>query len=66
MLNAAFGQGSGPIFLEGLNCEQSDTRILDCGISRPPGLANCMHADDAGVICRGMHINISESWTISM
>ena len=50
---AAFGAGSGPIFLESLSCSTEDNDLLDCRRNRPLGLSTCGHSNDAGVICFG-------------
>lgn len=45
-----FGQGSGPIHLDGFTCSGSESRLDQCpnpGI----GVNDCSHAEDAGVIC---------------
>ena len=52
---AFFGGGSGPIFLEKLNCRSTSATLLDC--ARPPfGVHSCDHSMDAGVTCIGMCI----------
>lgn len=47
-----FGQGSGPIFLNKVNCMGHEENLLQCGHSRialqQPG---CSHSNDAGVVC---------------
>ena len=50
-LNAMFGPGVGDIFLDDVMCDGSELRLLDCA-SRPLGVHNCLHANDAGVICQ--------------
>ena len=47
----SFGGGSGPIWLDDVNCAASDSSIQDCGHSRW-GSHNCGHSEDAGVCCR--------------
>ena len=45
--------GSGPIFLERLECSQEDTTILDCPRFSPLGLVNCDHSLDVSIRCTG-------------
>ena len=47
-----FGQGSGPIFLNQLNCNGDEDQVLACGRG-PLGLHSCSHAEDTGVRCIG-------------
>lgn len=46
-----FGQGTGLIFLDDLQCEGSEERLLECP-GRDPGTHNCGHIEDVGVICQ--------------
>ncbi|XP_070782566.1 uromodulin-like [Enoplosus armatus] len=48
--NAAFGRGSGPIWLDDLSCFGNEPSITDC---RHPGFGvhNCDHIEDASVVC---------------
>lgn len=46
---SAFGAGSGPIFLADLNCDGSETTLLDCSSSFPPNYYS--HSHDAGIQC---------------
>ncbi|XP_075946965.1 uncharacterized protein LOC142948715 [Anarhichas minor] len=48
--NAAFGEGSGPIWLDDVHCFGHESSITDC---RHPafGVHNCVHSEDASVIC---------------
>ena len=50
--NAYFGTGSGPIFLDDVQCTSSSRQLLECP-SRPILSHNCLHSADAGVGCEG-------------
>ena len=50
--NADFGAGSGPIFLDNVQCTSSSSQLLECP-SRPILFHNCHHSADAGVGCEG-------------
>ena len=52
--NAYFGGGSGPIFLDDVQCTSSASQLLECP-SRPILSHNCLHSADAGVGCEGMN-----------
>ena len=61
---AAFGEGTGPIWLDDLQCEANiHTRLSDCP-ANPVGVHNCGHNEDAGVICLSKCIIISKSGSI--
>ena len=51
---AAFGQGTGPILLDDLECVGTEQTLLDCRLD--VRTADCRHRKDAGVRCqaRGM------------
>ena len=51
--NAHFGAGTGPIFLDDVQCSSSVSQLLECS-SRPILSHNCQHSDDAGVGCEGI------------
>lgn len=48
-----FGEGTGPIFLERLNCLGQEPSILLCPKQQPLGLHTCTHQQDVGVVCNG-------------
>ena len=50
--NAFFGAGTGPIFLDDVQCTSSASQLLECS-SRPILTHNCQHSADAGVGCEG-------------
>lgn len=47
---AFFGQGSGPIHIDDVQCTGTETTLLGC---RYLTIHNCVHAEDAGVRCQG-------------
>ena len=48
--NAFFGQGTGPIWVDGLDCRGSESRLVDCSFNGF-GIHDCRHHEDAGVTC---------------
>eukprot|EP00057_Strongylocentrotus_purpuratus_P016533 XP_011671007.1 PREDICTED: neurotrypsin-like [Strongylocentrotus purpuratus] len=47
-----FGEGTGAILLDNVNCVGNEASIVDCRMN-DIGDEDCTHSEDAGVICRG-------------
>ena len=47
--NAAYGQGTGPIVMDGMKCVGSESTLQDCTFD--PDASEDSHAEDAGVMC---------------
>ena len=59
LMNAYFGQGTGQIVLDDVQCSGSENQLLAC--TSTPILtvsSNCYHSDDAGVRCEGTHKDV--------
>ena len=54
--NAHFGPGTGPIYLDNLDCSGNESNLTDCARS---SYVSCYygHAEDAGVRCQGAVIS---------
>ncbi|XP_075758630.1 antigen WC1.1-like isoform X1 [Pelodiscus sinensis] len=50
---AAFGEGTGPIWVETLDCRGTESSLWDCW-AKPWGDSNCGHKEDAAVSCSGV------------
>lgn len=53
---AAFGAGTGPIWLDNLLCTGSEQALNECP-HNGFGTHDCSHNEDAGVRCRGTYIH---------
>ena len=58
LANAAFGEGTGPIWMSGLSCGTTELSLFSCSSATPLGsvenTTSCRHADDAAVRCQGL------------
>ncbi|KAM7177606.1 antigen WC1.1-like [Macrochelys suwanniensis] len=50
---AAFSEGTGPIWVETLNCRGTESSLWDCP-AKPWGESNCDHKEDVAVNCSGV------------
>ncbi|PKK16933.1 antigen WC1.1-like, partial [Columba livia] len=48
--SARFGEGSGQIWLDGVNCSGAEAALWDCAAG-PWGQHDCGHKEDAGIMC---------------
>ena len=51
--SALYGEGEGPILVDGARCVGDEVSLLACR-AEELGLHNCDHDEDAGVLCPGM------------
>uniref|UniRef100_A0A3B4CSC5 Deleted in malignant brain tumors 1 protein n=1 Tax=Pygocentrus nattereri TaxID=42514 RepID=A0A3B4CSC5_PYGNA len=53
--SAHFGQGSGPILFDGVDCYGHESTLRNCS-HKGLGKHSCSHGEDAGVICLGLRL----------
>ena len=52
--SALFGEGSGQIWIDNVDCAGSESTLVSCGHLGVGITRNCSHSKDAGVRCDGM------------
>ena len=50
MLTFGFSSGTGVIWLDNVQCEGNESRLIDCPANQL-GFHNCLHSADVGVAC---------------
>ena len=55
VLTSENGNGTGPIFLDQLQCVGSEQSLLECEMERDVGLHQCGHSMDVHVRCAGIY-----------
>ena len=56
-MGAYFGQGTGQIVLDNVQCIGSENQLLSCNSAPILDVSSsCEHSDDAGVRCEGIYL----------
>lgn len=51
--------GSGPVFLEKLQCEGDESSLFKCQRSSTHEPSTCHHSQDVGIMCKGIKLQIT-------
>ena len=54
--SAYYGQGTGSIVLDDVNCNGNEATLLQCPRGQPILSHDCGHGEDVGVLCSGKHV----------
>ena len=54
----SFGVGSGPIFLDEVDCSETDSMLLQCNTFTPVGIHSCTHSQDVAILCEGTVLSV--------
>ncbi|XP_040918656.1 galectin-3-binding protein A-like isoform X2 [Toxotes jaculatrix] len=61
VLGKNYGEASGPIWLDDINCKGTETHLFTCNF-KDWGVTDCSHKEDVGVICEtGSNMTIIDS-----
>ena len=63
--SAYYGEGSGPIWLDDLNCTSNESVIEDCS-HNGWGIENCSHNEDVGIQCAVSNGNYFNNYVLHM
>ena len=53
MLSSGFSNGTGPIFLDQLDCRGTENTLLECNAFTSLRLPTCDHSQDVAIRCTG-------------
>lgn len=60
LTEAQYGEGSGNIFLDDVQCRGDEANLWDCA-HRGIAVHDCSHEEDAAVICAGTPARLSQT-----